>query len=346
MSFPIARHRAVRTLTRGGIAAAMFAVAAPATALTIVPVFDASLTGQAAAGAIEAAFNTVADDYNRSFSTAATVYIGVSWGKVGAQALPSNAVGASSTNLYGYYTYAQIKALLTTVAAANPADKTLVAALRYLPASAPAGPTNYVVTAAQAKALGLIAPTLAAYDGYIGFAGATSGFGFTPASVTSSQYDFQSVAAHEIAEVLGRISGVGTGQWRTALDLFRYSAPGALSYAYSAKTYFSVDGGTTRLINFNAAATGDRGDWATSGTTRDAYDAFIGHGQRKNLSAIDLAALDVLGWSGANAGNTGVTPVGTVFNLTAVPEPASWALMVAGFGLVGAAVRRRGAATA
>ena len=32
--------------------------------------------------------------------------------------------------------------------------------------------------------------------------------------------------------------------------------------------------------------------------------------------------------------------------LTAVPEPASWALMIAGFGLVGVAARRRAAAAA
>ena len=29
------------------------------------------------------------------------------------------------------------------------------------------------------------------------------------------------------------------------------------------------------------------------------------------------------------------------FFLNAVPEPASWAMMIAGFGLVGAAMRRR-----
>lgn len=33
-------------------------------------------------------------------------------------------------------------------------------------------------------------------------------------------------------------------------------------------------------------------------------------------------------------------------NLSAVPEPASWAMMVVGFGLVGGAVRRRGAVLA
>ena len=40
--------------------------------------------------------------------------------------------------------------------------------------------------------------------------------------------------------------------------------------------------------------------------------------------------------SGVNAGNFALTQVGG-----AVPEPASWALMIGGFGLAGAALRRR-----
>lgn len=46
----------------------------------------------------------------------------------------------------------------------------------------------------------------------------------------------------------------------------------------------------------------------------------------------------VLEW-GPNGYNVGVDNV--VFSINAVPEPASWALMIAGFGLVGAGMRRR-----
>lgn len=35
------------------------------------------------------------------------------------------------------------------------------------------------------------------------------------------------------------------------------------------------------------------------------------------------------------------TPIGYRLTITAVPEPASWAMMIAGFGLAGAALRRR-----
>ncbi len=340
----IARRRGMTALALGAAVVAISGVPSPAAALTIVPIFDSSVTQQAAAGSIEAAFKAVAADYDRSFSNQATVYVDVGWGEVGGTALPSNAVGASEANLYGYYSFSTIRSALAKAAASNAADQTLVEALAHLPAT---GASNFVVTSADAKALGLIAATGTAVDGYIGFAGRTTGYGFTPATVAANQYDFQSVAAHELSEVLGRISGVDEGAWRTPLDLYRYSAPGVLSFSYGAKTYFSVDGGKTALLAFNSASTGDRGDWATTSTTNDAFDAFISHGQHKSISAVDLAVLDVLGWSGANAGNSGGTPGGTSISLTAsVPEPASWGMMVVGFGLVGAAVRRRAAAVA
>jgi hypothetical protein len=51
----------------------------------------------------------------------------------------------------------------------------------------------------------------------------------------------------------------------------------------------------------------------------------------------------VLEW-GPNAYNAGVDNV--VFMVTKVPEPASWALMIGGFGMVGSALRRRRSAIA
>lgn len=323
-------------------------LAAPATALVITPVFDQSITSMANSSAIQAAFIVVAKDYAQSFSSSANVRIGVSWGSVGGQVLPSNAVGASLNNLYGYYSYSQVKTMLSRVASANPGDVALIAALKYLPTTLTSGPTSFVISSAQAKALGVISPTQSSLDASIGFAGSTSNYAFTPGAVTASTYDFQSIAAHEIDEVLGRISGVDNGKWRTPFDLFRYSAPGVLSYGYNSAAYFSLDGGATVLNRFNNSASGgDRGDWATTAGTSDIQDAFIGKGQRKNLSAVDLAALDVIGWSGANLGNASGGPKGIAFNLDGtVPEPATWALLITGFGLVGATQRRRRAAGA
>ena len=320
-------------------------IADPAAALNIIPVWDSSVTSLANASVVQNAFSAVANDYARSFSNPVNVYFNVSWGKVAGQALPSNAVGASSTNLYGYFSYAQVRSLLTSAAASSPANTALATAVSNLPAATPPGVSKYVIASAEAKALGIVSATQSSPDFYIGFAGSTSGYSFGTSGAIGSVYDFQTVAAHEIAEVLGRLSGVDNGNWRTPFDLFRYSAPGTLGYNYRSAAYFSIDGGRTALNSFNYSSRGgDRGDWATTGTSSDASDAFISRGQRKNISAVDLTALDVLGWGGANLGNAGGSPNAIAFALInpgAVPEPAAWSLMIGGFGLTGAAMRRR-----
>ena len=322
------------------------ALAAPSQALTILPHYDASITGLSNASAVESAFNRVVADYAHSFANPATINVNVSWGSVAGNALPSTAVGASVDNLYGYFNYAQVKGYLAGFAAANPADTALATAVNALPAAAPAGPSRYLVPSSEAKALGLISPTSSGVDGSIGFAGVSTGYDFNPADgVTAGTYDFQAVAAHELAEVLGRIGGISsaTPTWRTPLDLFRYSAPGALDYGYNDAAYFSIDGGVTKLKAFNNVGSGDRTDWASG--TYDVSNAFIAKGHAYNLTAVDLTALDVLGYGGSNLGDTATaTPAKTAFalvNPNAAPEPMQWTLMIVGFGLTGAALRRR-----
>jgi len=333
----------MRSYAFGACALFFAASSTPASAFVIRPVYDSSVTSLAYSAQIQNAFNTVAADYSKSFTSPVTVNVGVSWGKVANTALPSNAVGASQNNLYGYFNYSQVKSYLSRASQSNPSDTSLATALRYMPATITSGPTNFAITSANAKALGIISGTQTAMDAYIGFAGSASNYAFVPSSTTASLFDFQAVAAHELAEVLGRISGVDGGSWRSPLDLFRYSAPGVLSYDYNAASYFSIDGGVTRLGAFNNSASGgDRGDWLTSSTTNDVSDAFIAPGQRKNLTAVDLKALDVLGWGGSNLGNTTASPQTAAFTLISgpsVPEPSSWMMMVAGFGILGGMLR-------
>ena len=337
----------IRLAAAGLAALSAAAVALPSHALTILPHYDASVTGLSNASAVKSAFNRVVADYAQSFTNPATINVNVSWGSVAGSALPSSAVGASVDNLYGYFTYAQVKSDLTTFSAANPLDTALAKAVRSLPSTAPAGPSRYVVPSAEAKVLGLISPTQSGADGSIGFAGSSLGYDFNPYDgVTAGRYDFEAVAAHELAEVLGRLGGINsaTPSWRTPLDLFRYSAPGVLDYGYNDATYFSIDGGVTRLKAFNNAGSGDRTDWASG--TYDVSNAYISTGHAYNLTAVDLTALDVLGYGGSNLGDTASAyPTKTAFSLVqpglGVPEPGQWMLLIAGFGLTGATLRRR-----
>lgn len=321
-----------------------FAGASPAHAMQIIPVFDSSITSRSNASTIESAFNNVVKAYDSAFTDPAVIKVDVSWGSVDGQKLPTNALGASVDQLYGYFSYGQIKSWLTADAAANPSDKALVSAVANLPKTAPSGVSNYVLPSAEAKAMGLLSNNTPGYDGYIGF-GSSYSYSFNPAAgVAANTFDFEAVAAHEIDEVLGRTSGLEstTPSFRTPFDLFRYSAPGQLSFNYSTGAYFSLNGGVTNLGNFNISSSGgDRSDWASFGSTAsDIQAAFLSPGKASNLTAADLAALDALGYTGSNLGDSiPLSPTTVASNFISVPEPGVWTMMLVGLGGLGLAMR-------
>ena len=117
--------------------------------------------------------------------------------------MPSNALGASLDWLYGYYSYSQIRSLLGA-SAGSAVDKV---GLANVPRSVEA-PSNFVIPAAEAKALGIVSGSASGIDGYIGFAGSSTSTYDYGSTIASGKYDFTAVAAHEIAEVLGRLSGL------------------------------------------------------------------------------------------------------------------------------------------
>jgi hypothetical protein len=78
------------------------------------------------------------------------------------------------------------------------------------------------------------------------------------------------------------------------LDLFRYSAPGVLSFTWGTPAYFSIDGGVTDLRDFSTS--GDPQDW--SGGTDPSDCAGFGYaGVVQGFSSVDFMLLDVIGYS-------------------------------------------------
>ena len=318
-----------------------------AQALVITPIFDKTITSLSNASTVEGAIDQAISALDRDFTSGANIKIDFSWGAVDGQKVASGDVSESISYLYTGFTYADIKSDLAAAAATNPTDSALVSAVAHLPATDPTGLNSFSITEAEAQALGLTPPTGMGTVGYVGFNSSDS-FSFNPNITPSGEYDFIALAEHEITEVMGRLSGLSSAKpaYATPYDLFRYSAVGKHSFSYSSAAYFSVNGGLTNLGSFDSTGSGDRGDWLTTSTTTDEFDATATKGGVMTLSAADLTALNALGWDTTNnpggwvtsdiASTASVAPGGDW-----VPEPGAWCLLIVGAGLAGANLRRR-----
>ena len=134
-------------------------------------------------------------------------------------------------------------------------------------------------------------------------------FNYSRPGQNSTRYDLQSVAEHEIGEVLG-IGGSGSELGWTdvgPLDFYRYSAPNKRSFTFrsSAIAYFSIDGSKTN-VNFNQAGSDtDYGDWGDGISPADGQgnmppqvqDAFIAPDDMPDLGVNELLALDLIGYT-------------------------------------------------
>ncbi len=143
------------------------------------------------------------------------------------------------------------------------------------------------------------------------------------------------------------------------LDLFRYSEfsdqLGVLDWGVGGvdgeAPFFSIDGGATNLFGDAFFSTGSfLGDGRQASHWRDVargevqrgiMDPTLSRGTNSIITGLDLAAFDAIGWNLnfdvlANPDTTFSTQ-----NIAAVPEPATWGMMIFGFGMVGSALRRR-----
>jgi len=235
----------------------------------------------------------------------------VGYGEVAGQTIPFGALSASSTE-GDYVSYDTLASALRSVYGASTYSEVYNATIAGTdPTGQASGSKEFFVPYAEEMALGLRIGTSGYQTAIEGWVGMAKNSFFTKLDYTSdasltktgkmpssSTYDAVAAAAHEITEVMGRISGLGTslqpgtGATWTALDLFRYS--GSNTPALSSKTgYFSVDHGATNLGTYNSS-TGDAGDWASS-----AYDSFgFAHkGYYSPVSSTDVLETAMLGYT-------------------------------------------------
>jgi hypothetical protein len=149
----------------------------------------------------------------------------------------------------------------------------------------------------------------------------------------------------------------------STLDLFRYSSPGTIDWSTSGTDkYFSVDGGASKFngnASFAAGVYNGDGDQASHWKAPTAspfcsglvgiMNPYLCDSTGAIITGDDLAAFDAIGWDVnvdvlANPNYTYTTAQAYnayAASIAAVPEPATWAMMLLGFGMIGFAARRR-----
>lgn len=163
----------------------------------------------------------------------------------------------------------------------------------------------------QGNVSGSSANDFALWGGSISFNSASTWhFGQTTSGLDSNEADFYSVAVHELAHVLG----FGTA------DSYYNHIDGTFGGSNATALY----GGGIPL-DFDEAHWAEGTMSVVNGVAQEAaMDPSILLGTRKYFTELDFAAMKDIGWA--------VTPV---------PEADTWAMLLAGLGLVGFAVRRR-----
>jgi hypothetical protein len=297
------RVRPYTPLGTSGSSNVATATTAATAGLVIHPTFDSTITTNPNSAAIQSMINQAIAIYQSLYRDPITVSILFRYANTGPNGslLPSGRV--SQSNYYVYFvpwnTY--ITALKASATTGN--DSMANASLPTSPLS-----TNIDPSSAGGRAIGLNTPPYLYANGSVGgtYDGIVTLNSAYPLKFTrppdSSHYDALEFTEHEIDEVLGLGSRLGTSF--TDLrpqDLFSWSAPGTRNLTSTGTRYFSINSGNTNIVGFNQTSPGDFGDWLSPScpqTTPRVQNAFNCAGQYSDVRASSPEGinLDVIGY--------------------------------------------------
>ena len=257
------------------------------------------------------AVQSAANILQQAFSNNITLNFNIGYGEVAGQVLSNGSAAAGPA----YGNFVSIAVLKSSLSNSSTSKDDQLAYSGLSSTLNPNGNGAIAVWSAEEKALGMINSASSNIDGYVGFA----------ADVPYA--NLVGVALHELTHAMGRTSGYGP---YGVEDLFRYSALGVHAFSGGASAYLSLDNGATHLADF--ATTSDYGDFSNTSslTPGDAFNAFYGSSTLQTLSATDLRAMDVLGFTQASASivSSGSPQVQSLAGPTAIAANAFGQMLV------------------
>ena len=235
--------------------------------LVIHPTFDASITGNPNAAAIESAINQAISLYESLFADPITIEIYFRYANTQPDGTPFG-VGVGAQSNYVVYDIPW-STFIGSLAADSKTGNDATAGSS-LPISAIS--LNLSSSGADGRAVGLDSPPAMFADGHVatggpydGIVSLNSGFSFQfTRPPSSANYDAQAVIEHEIDEVLGLGSLLNSPPSHADLhpqDLFSWSAPGTRNYSKVGTRYLSINNGNSIIVDFSQDPMGDFGDW-------------------------------------------------------------------------------------
>ena len=297
------RVRAYGAIGPGGYSDVMAATTVATTGLIIHATFDSSITSNPNAAAIEAMINRAISIYESLFSDPITIQIFFRYSTTAPDGTPLSAGTISQSDLvvYTFPWSTYINALRADAKTTN--DDLANASLPGTALSSDIKPSS-----ANGRAVALNTPPAMFANGTVGNGGPYDGIVTLNSAVpyqftrptSGSNFDAQRSTEHEMDEVIGFGSQASLSNFRPQ-DLFSWSSAGHRNISSTGTRYFSINGGSTDIVNFNQDPSGDFGDWLSTACPQAhpyVQNAFGCAGQSSDVTATSPEGvdLDVLGY--------------------------------------------------